>query len=610
MDRLFICKGENVLYLKKRCVIIKVIDVTTVSIEEVETNIIHTVNVNNLYPDIHDAEKDYDLHSISEKDWDKANKRYEIIKPILNDRGNFDLVSEISRVENVGVATLYRWVKAYDKSGLVSSLAGKKRTGGIGKSRLTHLQENIIQDKINKIYLNNSRRSITKTINEVKLECDSLSIPYPHPNTIRNRIKMISEEEKIKKRLGIQEARYKFEPQKGNFPGADYPLAVVQIDHTTVDIILVDEISRKPLKRPWLTAAIDVYSRMVIGFYMSFDNPGYLGTGMCIANSILPKEMWLEQLGIAAEWPCWGIMDMLHLDNAKEFRGEMLKKVCQNYAINLEFRPVGQPHFGGHIERLMGTFASEIHNLPGTTFSNVEERKKYESEKNASFTLPEFEKWLTIFITKIYHMRKHEGIGVPPLQRFKDGIMGSKTSPGRGIPPRINDERKVKLDFMPFVERSIQEYGIVIDHIFYYSDALRNYIHDMEGNQVKKHIFKRDPRDISVVYFFEPDRGSYIEIPYRDASLPPISIWEHREIVRRLQENKIDVDEKSIFTAYRELNEIENRAIRETRERKKNQDIPATQNSSFPLDDITPFDVDIDEEITPFEDIDDEAFIR
>ncbi|WP_281241897.1 hypothetical protein [Celeribacter baekdonensis] len=36
------------------------------------------------------------------------------------------------------------------------------------------------------------------------------------------------------------------------------PLEVVQIDHTLADIILVDQVERKPLARPWVTLAIDV----------------------------------------------------------------------------------------------------------------------------------------------------------------------------------------------------------------------------------------------------------------------------------------------------------------------------------------------------------------
>jgi transposase InsO family protein len=44
---------------------------------------------------------------------------------------------------------------------------------------------------------------------------------------------------------------------------------VVQIDHTSVDVIVVDERDRLPLGRPCLTLAIDVATRVVLGFSVS-----------------------------------------------------------------------------------------------------------------------------------------------------------------------------------------------------------------------------------------------------------------------------------------------------------------------------------------------------
>ena len=388
----------------------------------------------------------------------------------------------------------------------------------------------------------------------------------------------------------------------------DFPLSVVQIDHIQVDIILVDEYYRKPYKRPWLTVAIDVYSRIVLGFYLSFEAPGALATGICIANSILPKEMWLERMGVNVEWSCWGIIDKIHVDNAKEFRCEMLRKTCNNYGIDIEFRPIGAPHWGGHVERLLGTFSKEIHNLPSTTFLSEAERMNYKSEEKSAFTLGEFEKWLTVYITRIYNKRNHSSLGMSPLEKYQEGILGTSELPGKGVSPRINNERKTRIDFLPFVERTVQEYGIVIDHIYYYSDVLRPYIHDQKDKKKIKHLFKRDPRDISLVYFYDPNTEDYFEVPYRNTSLPPISLWEYRDVVNVLKKNQQSVSEASIFSTYRELDELERKAVRETKKRRrfKDQDLP----ESFQEDsDTIILDSSVNkEEILPFEDLEDEAF--
>jgi putative transposase len=96
--------------------------------------------------------------------------------------------------------------------------------------------------------------------------------------------------------------------------------------------------------------------------------------------------------------PCWGFPACIHLDNAKELHGEMLRRACEQYGITLEYqeyRPVAQPHMGGHVERLLGTLLRALHELPEGPFSNPQQRGSYDSEARAVMTLRELERWLT-----------------------------------------------------------------------------------------------------------------------------------------------------------------------------------------------------------------------
>ncbi len=611
--------GVKVSYKGDPAIIIKIVDINTVSIQLLNKNIIYTVGINEI--DVFQDKplsKLNPLDALTDKEWETANYRYGVIKPIIENNLTTDQIKEISLKENLHFTTLYRWLRTFKKSGQISSLSGRRRTGGKNKSRLDAMTDTIINDVIASVYLSPSKKSITKVIRDITIKCKELDLKPPHPNTIRNRIKNISEEEVVRARYGKKVSRDRFEPIKGVFPGANYPLSVVQIDHTLVDIILVDELYRKAFRRPYLTLAIDVYSRMVVGLHLSFDPPGEMGTGLCIANSILTKDMLLEKYGIQGEWPCWGTMATIHLDNAKEFRGNMLKRACKNYGINIEHRPVATPHWGGHVERLLGTFSKEIHNLAGTTFSKVSDRENYDSKGKASLTINEFEKWLITYIVNVYHKKVHSSIMMSPLEKFKRGIFGENGEYGTGLPPKLLNERRVRLDFMPYVERTVQEYGVVIDHINYYDEILRKYIHSREDtskySKKQKFIFKRDPRDISVIYFYAPEMNDYFEIPYRDTSKPPISIWEYNEVVNKLQKQNIKVNENAIFEAYQQMEEIELKAIRETKKLKRFSRLSDKRNKGIhknlksktikpekPVDKILL-------DIKPFEDIDDEAF--
>ncbi len=61
-----------------------------------------------------------------------------------------------------------------------------------------------------------------------------------------------------------------------------------------------------------------------------------MSTGLCIGHAMLPKSIWLAKYGITTSWPIRGRIQMLHLDNAKEFHGTMLDRACQNYGIELQ----------------------------------------------------------------------------------------------------------------------------------------------------------------------------------------------------------------------------------------------------------------------------------
>lgn len=568
-----------------------------------------------------------DLTSIAEDDWDEAIERYKVLRPLVGvlSRTRMDVKAAADALL-VSVATSYRYLDRIERFGTITCLLRKTRTDK-GEKKLDPPVEKIVREVIASDFLTLQKRSPTKALREIQRRCRIENLAKPCKSTLLRRIDEILPEERERKRNG-RNAALDHRALRGSMPGIDRLHAIWQIDHTKVDVILVDENDRIPIGRPWITLAMDVFSRMVVGWYVSFDPPGSLGTGICISNAILPKDGWLAKLGVSKPWPCQGKPRIIQADNAKEFRGNMLKMACEEHDFDMKFRKVKKPNYGAHIERILGTLLEEIHGLDGTTFSNTQEKGEYDSEGNAAMTLDEFERWLANLILGIYHQRKHSSLGCPPIKRYHDGIFGDETTPGIGLLPIAGDPEKLRIDFLPVEERTIQPYGVVLDYIQYHDPVLDKWIGALDPKTRKlrrKFVFRRDPRNISNLIFWDPDVRQYYNIPYRDARRPAISLWELRAIQQYLDEKgKEDIDEDMIFAALDEMRRIEETSRKLTklqrmtqeRRRRHRQVAPAlAPKATMPEEDLTKSDEFIEDpipkttskinfsQLTPFDEI-------
>lgn len=561
--------GSLVYWQNEACIVLELKGLSEAVIRTIDEQVTHIVRATELKTTPVSELALTAKHVFAEdRDWVEATERYKLIKPLLaGGRKSAEDIQKAAKASGRSVVTIYRWIKRFEETGLVSSLLRSARSDK-GILRLDQELEEIIVNWIDKFYLEKERPTVASLHQNIKTECDELGVVPPHINTIYQRVRGIEEEESQKRRYGPRTAKQNLRPLRGEFPKTEFPNAVVQIDHTPVDVIIVDEEHRLSIGRPYFTLSIDVHTRMIGGFALTLDPPSSNSAALCIAHAASRKEYWLAARDIHAEWPVYGLMQKIHVDNAKEFVGKAIQRGCDEYGIILENRPKGQPNYGPHIERAFRTFMSKSHEIEGTTFSNTLEKLDYNSEGKACMTLKELELWFTVFIVYVYHNRPHAGISdVPPIKLYNQCVHGTADIPGVGLPEPIENEEKLKLDFTPYTFRTVQRRGVEINNIYYYSPVLRTRIREKgPDGKGRKFIFVSDPRDISVVYFLDPDEGIYYPVPYFNANHPPISAWELREVTKRIRGTPgAAVDEASIFEGIRRMREIEAQAIEKTR---------------------------------------------
>lgn len=547
--------------------ILAVTDLSHVLIENVQNGRATLVDIAELSPHVPDPPEQVSLPLITDSQWAEALRKKHIVELALPYfPWSEAFLREFCQTYSISRSSLYRWHDLYERNGSASSLL-RLRNSTYGSSGVSSECEQIMAATIDDVYCNRQQHSIAATYRELRNRLLKANISnFPSYTTLRRRISRLPMSKILTARAHKKEARDLYRPHPDSYHEATRPLHVVQCDHAKLDIELVDEKTRQPIGRPWLTICIDVNSRVITGYYLAFHPPSLLSVGFALACSILDKDGLLKEFKIGDRWPVYGLPRIVHLDNAKEFRSHSLSRACQEYGINLQFRPIHRPEYGAHVERAIGTIQNEVHSLPGTTFSSPKQRGNYDSEKTSALTLRELEEWLVGYIVTVYHHSKHRGLGgLTPLEHFEAGVLGTQEVPG--IPLQLfTDRDKVQMDFLPTITRTVLPDGVHFRSVTYYSDIISVLMDEKRSNKGRfEHFFHYDPRDMSALFYFEPNSRRYVRIPYRNTH-PPVSMAEINEAraVLHAAGRKV-ITERELFAAIDRLKAIVAEAVVETR---------------------------------------------
>ena len=526
-----------------------------------------------------------DLSLIPEAAWREARRRAEVIRPLADrDHRPRHMVQAAAMTLGLSERQTYTLLRrCREAGGELTALVPGRSSGGRNRPRTAPASEATLRRVVQDLYLTPRKPTAAEVAREVAGRCRAEELQPPSSSTVRRRLRSLPLADRRRRGEEHPEAK----PVHGHAPPVRFPLDLVQVDHTPMDLILVDPLDREPIGRPWLTVAIDVQSRCIAGFHVTLDAPSAVSVGLCLTHIAMDKAPWLALREVEADWPIQGKPRQVGVDNGSEFHSEAFERGCEQHGIAIDWRPPGRPHFGGVVERVIGTLMGLVHGLPGTTFSNVGQRGSYDSDKAACLTLEELERWPAVAVAKYYHLRPHEGLdGQAPLRRWQEGV-AALAAEGGSIPV-ARDLRAYLVDFLPVLRRSLQRDGLTIDHVTYFSSALRAWI--TARNRSGPLLVRRDPRDLSRVFVLDPLDGGYLEVPTRDLSRPAISLWEHRLARRRVRaRHHGEIDEAALFRAIEEMRAAERDAARLTRSARRDRtrraaapELPAAPPSAEP----------------------------
>lgn len=307
--------------------------------------------------------------------------------------------------------------------------------------------------------------------------------------------------DRLVNQLGRKDARTKSR-SKTTGPQGDFALQQVEVDHTQVDLMIYD--SRGRPRRPWLTVLIDRFSRLITGFYLTFEAPSWVSVMMAMRMGVMPKVGYLNSLDykFTFDWDCYGTPDHLYMDRGPEFMSESLRATAQQLKMRLVDLPRASGYLKGKVERwFLGANQGLFHALPGYTGRNP--TKRVEESVKPKLRMKELEVIVAAYIVDVYNHSTHGTTGEWPAKRYKESMASGvhhKWPPKAGLlGPATSHARAATL----------RESGIKFDNIQYQSDELYALWLRRGGNC--KVIVRQDLGDGGRILVFDGSHRPWVE---------------------------------------------------------------------------------------------------
>ena len=246
-----------------------------------------------------------------------AFDKYQIIRPHLEQGVS---LSVIAATHQLNQKTISRWIKKYEIDGL-EGLERKSRSDKGKRKLITEKLEKIIEALILKkppLSLAAIHRQAVKIAKEQEYQPPTYRVVWDIAHQLDPALVVLAHE-------GHQTYGQTYELLHRH--QATAANEIWQADHTPLDIALVDE--QGNVRKPWLSIVIDDFSRVICGYFLSFEAPCSLHTALALRQAIWRKNN--------TKWTVCGIPSILYTDHGSDFTSRHIEMVCIDLKIQLIF---------------------------------------------------------------------------------------------------------------------------------------------------------------------------------------------------------------------------------------------------------------------------------
>ncbi|UAL10102.1 Mu transposase C-terminal domain-containing protein [Caulobacter segnis] len=375
-------------------------------------------------------------------------------------------------------------------------------------------------------------------LNRWRVRAGEEPLRVPSQEILRKEIRKLECYDSYAAKFGEKLAQARFKAD-GKGLSATRFLQIGCMDHTQVDSIAVlDAENLLPLGRPYLTVLIDVKTRCILAFVLSFEPPSLYQAMECIKRANRPK---LHLKARKPKYPVladiFGRFDEIVVDNGWEFAGKSFEDSMADMSTAVRWAPVKSPTYKAIGERFFGILNTLLlQKLPGGTLKpELMRQMGYDPFTDAILTLGQLEDLIWEAIC-YYHIEEHSDLLRPPadvwrrdMEAFGIPVIGDDRQLDRMLGqikyPRTLTKSGVELFGLQFHDESLT--GALLEDLI----SLEPRRGQRRGSATAKVKVKYNPANIAEINVWNQRRNLYVTLPCTDDRYASgISFWHHNQL--------------------------------------------------------------------------------
>ena len=475
--------------------------------------------------------------------------------------------------------TVREWIRTYKRNGSMAYSVVDKRGIKKARRRISTKANDVLDEMIQKHYLKLRGESVQTTHRLLEREIRAINmnegqdLKCPSLSTLNRRVNELPKMLVDRHRYGSAYAKNKWRYSMHGDQSTRI-MERVEVDHTMLDIWVLDPITGLPLGRPWVTILIDRYSGYILGLHVSFYGPSASTIASALRMSIEPKDLLCQAIpGLQNSWTVYGVAELYVMDNGKEMHSHRFRRIGWELQTDFIYNPVRQPWLKSSIERTMMEVC-RILPAQGRVHTPIKNSLAPDPKKTATVLFDDLCEGLLMWAVDVYPLRINRSTLTRPIDLWNEGL---QSTPPVALP---HSTENLDITMGISMERVVSGDGMTYQYMGYNSLELRDYCRG--NNRTFRTEVRVIPDDISYAFIHLPKEKRWIKAElvrptYEFAN--NISLLQHQLIRKEAGEKLTQKNaEEELNNAWHRLRDRWSLAVSRGKALKRETDLIRLQN--------------------------------